>query len=255
MKIIADNLNALNPVVARAMDKGDPGPIQELALKCLKAGADLIDINPGYLPKGREGRMAFMVEAVQEVTDRGLVLDSPSPGILAKGLAACRGKAIINALTLESVKIKEILPLAVEYNSPLILLLLDDRSRPPNTLEEKIALAMELRGRAVEAGVPEERLIFDPLMPHLSWPDASAHIQADLSFIRLASSGVLFNREAETVVGLSNLHSGYKQEESFQMERTCLALLAGAGLGNVLINMFRPELIGELKRVRQVTRG
>jgi 5-methyltetrahydrofolate corrinoid/iron sulfur protein methyltransferase len=254
MIVIADNLNALNPVVSRAMDKLDHRPIQKLALKCLETGADYIDINPGYLPKGREDRMTFLVEAVQKVTNLGIILDSPNPGVLAKGLKACQGKPIINALTLEETKIKEILPLAVEYQSPLILLLLDDRSRSPNTLEEKTALAVELREKVVSAGVPEEQLIFDPLMPHLSWPDASVHLNADLNFIRLASSGVLFNGPTNTVMGLSNLYSGYKGEEVYQKERTCMTLLSGAGLGHVLLNVFRPELMGEVTRIRQFTK-
>jgi len=251
MIVIADNLNALNPVVSRAMDKLDPRPIQELALQCEKAGADYIDINPGYLPKKREDRMLFLVEAVQEVSNIGIILDSPNPGVLAKGLKACRGKPIINALTLEELKIREILPLAVEYQSPLVLLLLDDRSRPPNTLEEKIVLAVELREKAVGAGIPEDRLIFDPLMPHFSWPDASAHLQADLDFIRLACSGALFNEPAKTVIGLSNFYSGHEGEEVYKKERTCLTLLAGSGLGHVLLNLFRSELMGELVRINQ----
>jgi 5-methyltetrahydrofolate corrinoid/iron sulfur protein methyltransferase len=253
VKIIADNLNALNPVVHRALETLDPGPIQNLAIQCRKAGVDFIDINPGYLPKGREDRIIFMVEAVQAVTDLGLVLDSPNPRVLARGLAACRGKVMINALTLEENKLKEILPLAVEYGSPLVLLLLDDRSRPPYTLEEKIALAIELRERAVTAGVPEELLFFDPLIPHLSWPDAWTHIRAAMAFIRLASSGALFKQEAETVVGLSNLRSGYKRKESLPLERTCLSLMAGAGLSHVLVNVLRPELGDELNRITQFT--
>jgi 5-methyltetrahydrofolate corrinoid/iron sulfur protein methyltransferase len=252
MRVIADNLNALNPVVFQALNDLDSGPIQDLALQCQKAGAHFVDLNPGYLSKGREDRMAFLVEAVQSVTDLGLILDSPNPRILAKGLAACQGKGILNALTLEENKLNEILPLAVEYGTPLVLLLLDAHSRPPNTLEEKIALAVELRERAVTAGVPEELLLFDPLMPHLSWPDASAHIQAAMAFVRLSSSGALFNQEVKTVIGLSNLRSGYNRGGVFPLEKTCLTLLAGAGLSHVLMNVLRPELGEELSKIHQV---
>jgi 5-methyltetrahydrofolate corrinoid/iron sulfur protein methyltransferase len=252
MKIIADNLNALNPRVYRALEQLDPEPVQTLALQCLKKGAHYIDINPGYLSKAREDRMAFMVEAVHSVCDLGLVLDSPNPKVLAKGLAACQGRAMINALTLEEEKLDQILPLAVEYDCPLVLLLLDARSRPPHTLEEKIALAVELREKAVAGGVREELLIFDPLMPHMRWPDAREHFKAALAFIRLASSGVLFNQVAETVVGLSNLRSGYNRAASLPLEKTGLSFMAGAGLSHVLMNVLHPELAEELARVRQL---
>jgi 5-methyltetrahydrofolate corrinoid/iron sulfur protein methyltransferase len=250
MKIVADNLNALNPVVFQAIKKCDAGPIQALALQCVKAKANFIDINPGYLSKGQEDRMAFMVEAVQAVTGLDLILDSPDPRVLAKGLAVCQGRTVINALTLEERKLEEILPLAVEYQTPLVLLLLDAHSRPATTLEGKIALAIELRERALTAGLPEERLLYDPLLPHLSWPDAFSQIKAVIEIVRYLSSGALFNNPAQTMVGLSNLQSGYGRKDSSILEKICLSLLAGAGLSHVLANVLRPELGQVLQQIQ-----
>ena len=85
--IAADNLNILNPAVAQALKALDPRPLQELARRLEQAGADLIDINPGFLPPRRHDRMAFMVEAVQQVTNLRLILDSPDARVLARGLA------------------------------------------------------------------------------------------------------------------------------------------------------------------------
>ena len=68
MIVAADNLHALNPVVAAALKDLAPGPLQELARRCEQAGAKILDLNPGYLPARHEDRMAFMVEAVQQVT-------------------------------------------------------------------------------------------------------------------------------------------------------------------------------------------
>ena len=110
--IAADNLNILNPVVAQALDALDPQPLQELARRLEQAGADLIDINPGFLPPRRHDRMAFMVEAVQQVTKLRLILDSPDARVLARGLAAADKPPILNACTLEEEKLREILPLA-----------------------------------------------------------------------------------------------------------------------------------------------
>jgi 5-methyltetrahydrofolate corrinoid/iron sulfur protein methyltransferase len=252
MIVVADNLNALNPRVSEALRKLDPKPIQELALECAKAKADLIDINPGYLSKAQEDRIVFLIEAVQEVSSLGLILDSPNARILAKGLAACRGKAILNALTLEEIKLKEILPLAVEHQTPLVLLLLDEHSMPPTTLEGKIALAIELRERAVTAGLAEECLLFDPLLPHRSWPEVFLQTRALIEMVRYLSSGALFNSPCRTIVGLSNLNSGQSKREPFLMEETCLNLLAGAGLSHVLANVLRPEVRTWLNRIHQV---
>jgi 5-methyltetrahydrofolate corrinoid/iron sulfur protein methyltransferase len=102
MQLAADNLHALNPVVSEALRKLDPKPLQELVRRCDLPGVHYIDINPGYLSTRYEDRMAFMVEAVQEVTQRRLILDSPNPRLLAKGLAVCREKPLLNALSLEA---------------------------------------------------------------------------------------------------------------------------------------------------------
>ena len=102
--IAADNLHVLNPVVAQALDALDPQPLQELARRVEQAGADLIDINPGFLPPRRHDRMAFMVEAVQQVTNLRLILDSPDARVLARGLAAADKPPILNACTLEAGK-------------------------------------------------------------------------------------------------------------------------------------------------------
>ncbi len=152
MILAADNLHALNPVVSEALKRLDPHPIQELARRCELRGVQFIDINPGYLSRRHEDRMAFMVETVQEATSLRLILDSPNPRLLARGLAVCRDKPVLNALSLEPIKLQEILPLAVEHGTPLVLLLMDQRSQVPASIEGKIALAAELRERSLAAG-------------------------------------------------------------------------------------------------------
>ena len=135
--IAADNLNILNPVVAQALEALDPRPLQELARRCEQAGANRIDINPGFLPPRRHDRMAFMVEAVQQVTNLPLLLDSPDARVLARGLAVANEPPILNACTLELDKLRDILPLAATNQTDLVLLLLDAHSRPGTSLEGK----------------------------------------------------------------------------------------------------------------------
>ena len=106
--LAADNLHALNPVVAQALHTLNPQPLQELARRGEQAGAHWLDINPGFLPPRRHDRMAFMVESVQQVTNLRLILDSPDARVLARGLAVCRQPPILNACTLEYEKLREI---------------------------------------------------------------------------------------------------------------------------------------------------
>jgi len=253
MILAADNLHALNPVVAEALEKLDARPVQAVARACEKAGSRWIDLNPGYLPRHREDRMAFLVEAVQEVTGMQLILDSPHARVLAKGLAVCRDRPMLNALTLEKRKIDEILPLAAAHKAQLVILLLDENSRSPQRMEEKISLALQLRELAFSAGLPLDDLIFDPFLVNLSWPDAFLQVAETVKTVRMLASGALFQEPVKTMVGLSNLRSGVRRHTPQQVEEICLGLLAGAGLWSVLANALDAELVKAWRLMEQMS--
>jgi 5-methyltetrahydrofolate corrinoid/iron sulfur protein methyltransferase len=253
--LAADNLNALNQIVADALRRLDRVPLQALARRCEQPGVRYIDLNPGYLARRNEDRMAFMVEAVQEVTPLRLILDNPNPRVIARGLKVCRDRPVINALSLEPHKIEEMLPLAVEYRAQLVLLLMDERSRVPARLEEKLAAAVELRERSVAAGLHHQDLIIDPVLPHLSWPDAFDQIAEVVNTVRLLSTWSVFEEPATTMIGLSNLRSGERQRFPLEVEQTCLHLLAGAGIGLVLANVLQPELVLSVQMINRMSSG
>jgi 5-methyltetrahydrofolate corrinoid/iron sulfur protein methyltransferase len=238
--------------VAQALDALDPGPLQELARRAEQAGANLIDLNPGFLPPRRHDRMAFMVEAVQQVTSLRLLLDSPSPPVLARGLAAAARPPILNACTLEPEKLRDILPLAAAHTADLVLLLLDAHSRPGPTLEAKLTLALELRHHALAAGLTDAQLIFDPVIPNLAWPDAWAQVGEVLKTVRLLHSGALWGEPARTMAGISNLRSGLRETFPLRVEAAALALLAGAGLTIALVDVLQPGLMETVRVINQI---
>jgi 5-methyltetrahydrofolate corrinoid/iron sulfur protein methyltransferase len=250
--IAADNLHVLNPVVAQALDGLKPEPLQELARRVEQAGANLIDINPGFLPPRRHDRMAFMVEAVQQVTNLRLILDSPDARVLARGLAAANQPPILNACTLEAQKLREILPLAAQHGSDLVLLLLNARSFPAADLEGKIILALELREHALAAGLTDAQLIYDPVLPNLTWPDAWDQLGAVVKAVRLLQGGELWGETARTMAGVSNLRSGLRHTYPMRLEEAALALLAGAGLGLALVDVLQPGLMETVRVIRQM---
>ena len=243
MILAADNLQAMNPRVAEALKELNPKPLQEIAVECERAGAEWLDINPGFLSKRQEDRMAFMVEAVQEVTSLPLILDSPNPRVLTKGLAVCRDKPILNGLSLEQEKLDGILPLAVEHGTDLVVLLMDERCLTPTSTEGRLALALDLRERCLAAGVEAKHLIFDPLLPTLTWPNAMTHLKAAVETIRFLSTGAVFQDSAHTMAGLSNLRSGQRKKVPVKIDELCLGLVAGAGIDMVLINVLQKDTL------------
>lgn len=252
MVLAADNLTGAVPLVAQALHDLTPEPIQDLARRCAAAGAKILDLNPGYLSRRFEDRMAFLVDTVQEVTTLPLILDSPNPRVLARGLAVCREKPILNAVTLEEQKLQEILPLAAAHQTQVVLLLLDDKSHPPPSLEGKVAVALELREKALDAGLTDQQLIFDPVLPNLRWPEAWSQTGAGLRVVRYLASGALFGTPARTMAGLSNLRSGLRKLYPVQMEITVLALLAGAGLSLALVNILDSALREQAQLITRI---
>ncbi len=247
MLLAADNLNSFKAVLARALEEFDAGPIQDLVRRCNIPEVSFLDLNPGFLSKRQLKRMAFFGETVQDVTDKRLILDSPSPEVLSTGLKSCRKTPILSALSLERKKMEEILPLALEHGTELIVLPMDEHSRVPPTAEERIAIALEVRDAATAAGMEQSRLIFDPVLPNLSWPDAYSHIREAIKTVRLLSGFSIFPEPARTMVGLSNLRSTLRKKIPFAFEADCLALLAGAGLELALADILQAEFLPFLR--------
>lgn len=242
MKFAADNLHGLNPVVIDALKRLDPKPIKELVKRFESAGVDFIDINPGHLSKRDENKMAFLVETVQSLTNLRLILDSPNPRLLEIGLGVAKDNPILSALSLEPGKLEGILPLAKSRNSELVILLMDEKSFTPPTVDEKISLAIELRSICIDYGIDSDKLIFDPVLPNMTWPDAMVRIGEVVKTVRLLSSGAVFQEHAKTMCGLSNIRSGIKNLYPENLEALTMASLAGAGIDVVLANSLNKNI-------------
>jgi 5-methyltetrahydrofolate corrinoid/iron sulfur protein methyltransferase len=242
MQIIADNLHIVNPVVAQAVARMDPGPIQDLVIRCQQAGAQAIDINSGPLPKTPDAAFAFLVETVQGCTSLPLVLDTTNPRALEAGLRVCRRPAIINGFSLEPARLERILPLAAEYDADIIGYLLGPGSQVPIALEEMLDLAVALYAAYRQAGLAPQRLIIDPVVAPVSWDNGIRHNQAVLKVMAMLPD--LLGAPVRTIAGISNLASGpVPQARKIALEKAFLPMLAAAGLDMALLNVLhRPTV-------------
>jgi 5-methyltetrahydrofolate corrinoid/iron sulfur protein methyltransferase len=164
MILVADNLQITDKAVEAAILRTDAEPIRELVRLCENAGAQAIDINSGPLSRDPEKKMAFLVEAVQSVTDLPVLIDTANPKAMEAGLAANKKTAIINGFSLEPAKLAHILPLAKKYDADIIGYLLYPNSHVPPDSAERLSVAVELFGEFRSAGIDKERLIIDPII-------------------------------------------------------------------------------------------
>lgn len=242
MILVADNLHIVSPVVEQSLFGREPEPIFDLVTRCVAAGAQAIDINPGPLKKGPEAAMTFLVNTVATATDLPLLLDTTNAAALAAGLAACKNPVIINGFSLEPQKIEAILPLAETFDADIIGFLLDARSRVPVDVDDCLEVAGQLLEAAKKAGVDPGRLIIDPVVAPLMWENGVRHNRAVIEVIRMLPD--LFGFPVRTIAGLSNLTTGPgPKAKKRAVEAAFLAMLADAGLSLALVNIFHHRTV------------
>lgn len=242
MIIVADNIRITNRAVEKAVNTLDPQPIQEMVKNCEAAGAEAIDINSGPLNQDPEKKMAFLVRAVEDVSDLPILLDTANPKALEAGLQASRNKAIINGFSLEPRKLESILPLAGKYETDIIGYLLYPNSHVPPDGPERLNVAVELFSEFKKAGLDNEQLIIDPIVVPLIWQGGHIQNMEILSVIKTLPE--LLGFEVRTIAGLSNLTTGNGDREKKRlMKNAYLPMLLGSGLSMALVDVFQEETI------------
>jgi len=244
--LIADNLQITQPAIERAIADLNPAPIQRLVRRCQNAGASMIDINAGPLPKEGDKKMAFLVEAIQDICEIPLMLDTVNPLAIKAGLQAARGRVVINGFSLEPHKLECILPLAKKYQADIIGYLLSPAGQVLRNADERLAVAVELLAEFENAGLNRESLIIDPLVVPIIWQDG--HLQAAQVLRTIKDLPDVLGFEVKTVVGMSNLTAGAKgHPKRLVLEPVYLSMLAAAGLDMVLLDIFHPETVTAAK--------
>lgn len=240
MKLIADNLRITKPKILKAFETGNPEPLQALVKNCEAKGAWAIDVNTGPLGKSFHQGMRFFIEAVQESTDLPLVIDTSNPDAMEAGLSMVKNRPIINGYSLEPRKLERILPLAKKYDADIIGFLLYPDSRVPKDEAQRYEIAIDLITAAQAAGVPNERIIIDPVVPPLAWDDGIIQARAVLNVIKTLPD--LLGFPVRTIAGLSNLTTGAVDKAKKDLvEQNYAALLAGAGLDYLLMDILNEK--------------
>jgi cobalamin-dependent methionine synthase I len=202
MLIIAERINASRKTIAQAISAADRAFIQGEAKAQAEAGAHYIDVNAGTFVGEEAEKLKWIVDAVQEVTDLPLSIDSPDPEVIRAMLPLVKKPPVINSITLEPSRIEGILPLVTEYRTKVIALC-QAENEMAETADDKVRLAGRLVEKLTGAGVSIDDIYIDPLVYPLSTNPQSAG--ATLEAIR----GIMGKFPGvHTVCGLTNVSYG-----------------------------------------------
>ena len=166
-------------LLAEEMARGDYSRVVADALAQVEAGAQMLDVNAG-IPLADEPKiLAECIKLVQDTVPVPLSIDSSIVEALEAGLAAYKGKPLVNSVTGEEERLERVLPLVKKYNCAVVAISNDETgiSEDPNV---RFEVAKKIVERAADFGIPREDIVVDPLvMPVGAINDAGR--QADAS--------------------------------------------------------------------------
>lgn len=230
MLIIGENIHIIAPRVREAIEGRDTAFIQEAALRQVEAGAGIVDLNIGPQKKHGVEVIEWIVDAVQDVTDTPLSLDTTNLAAMEAGLKRCRGKAMLNSASADPARLDAVMGLAGRYGARVIALTMGVDGIPTTT-DGRAGIALEsLLPAAEAAGLPAEDVFLDPLVLTVTCNQDVAGVAVDA--IRMFK--MLGDPAPMTTVGLSNVSNGCPDEARGLINRTYMVMLMGAGLDSAI---------------------
>ncbi len=227
--------------LAAELEVGNFSTVEADALAQVAAGATVLDINSGAVftnkmaedPRYADNNfvepplMKELVERVQAITDAPLCIDSSVPGALESGLAAAKGRPLLNSVTGEEERLELVLPLVKKYNVPVVAISNDDTgiSEDPDV---RFAVAKKIVERAADFGIPAHDIVVDPLVMPIG-AMATAGLQVFALVRRLREElGV------NTTCGASNISFGLPNRHG--INNAFLPMAMGAGMTSAIMN-------------------
>jgi 5-methyltetrahydrofolate corrinoid/iron sulfur protein methyltransferase len=228
--IIGENIHIIAPPVKAAIEARDARTIQDMAVSQVEAGAGIVDLNIGPQKKLGHEVMPWIVEAVQDVVDVPLSLDTTNLAAMEAGLKVCKQPAMLNSASADPDRLNSVMQLGSKYGAKVIALTMGVEGIP-TTADGRAAIAMEALLPAAEAaGVPVEDVFLDPLVLAVNCNQdvAMETVEAVRMFKMIADP------PPTTVVGLSNISNGALPDVRPLINRVMMVMLMGVGLDSAI---------------------
>jgi cobalamin-dependent methionine synthase I len=247
VKAIAESINIMGTRSGTAMKERNPAPVQEMAKEEAAAGAAYLDLNIGPARKDGTELMPWVVETVQEAVDTPLCLDSTNTDAMAAGFKVVKNKeqAIMNSISAQPERMEALIPVAAESGCDVIALLWGPDGMPRDSAE-RAAMSVDLMMALNEAGIPNEKILFDPIGTPITL--GADQIAAGLEFMMMLPD---IAPGSGSTVGLSNVSNGVAEHLRKYLDRTYLIMLMKYGISTAIVNSYDAELMAICKGERQ----
>jgi len=236
MFVIGERINGMFTEVKRAVEERDKEAIQQLALRQLHAGADALDVNVGPTKGKALDNMRWLIEAIQEATDAPICVDTAKFEVMEEALKRCENPTLINSTKASEEALDRYVPLAVETNSRLIALTIDETG-VPSDVDGRVAMGATIVTKAMEHGLPISDLFIDPvILPVNVAPKQPAAVLGAISQLKMLSDPA-----PNFVIGLSNVSQNCKERSL--LNSAFAAMCIGVGLNAAIMDAFDEQLM------------
>lgn len=219
--IIGERINPTGrKLLAAEMKAGDFSRVERDVIAQVEAGAHMLDVNAGIPLADEPAILAQTIQLVQSLTDLPLSIDSSIVEALEAGLAAYKGKALVNSVTGEEERLERVLPLIRKYGAAVVAISNDDTgiSEDPDV---RYAVAKRIVERAADHGIPREDVIVDPLvMPIGAMSTAGRQVFALVRRLR-------DELKVNSTCGASNVSFGLPHREGINAAFLPMAIASG----------------------------
>ena len=224
----------------RLIGRGSFEEAAEVGRRQVRNGAHVLDV---CLQDPDRDEMSDIIEFLDLVTKKvksPIMVDSTDAAVIEESLKRLQGKSIINSVNLEDgeARFQAVTPLARAYGAALVVGCIDDDKDQAQAITRERKLEIALRSHKLlteKYGIPEEDLIFDPLV----FPAGTG----DENYVGSAAEtieGVRLIKEAlpstKTVLGISNVSFGLPPAGREVFNSVFLYHCVQAGLDMAIVN-------------------
>lgn len=243
-RVIGENINPFGrKKLKQELDEKKFNQIRKFARLQEDAEADGLDVNLGMQGETDPDFYAEAINEIQNITRLPLFFDNSNPHSLEKGLRIYGGKAVINSVNGKEDSCSVLLPLAAKYGAAVILLAMDEKGIP-ETVQDKVRVIESLIKKAIQAGIPENDLIIDPIILTIATSGKAA-------FETMQAIKKINEMNFPTILGLSNLSFGLPQRQI--LNAAYLPMAASHGLDSAIMNPLDSNLLAAVKASDAIT--
>ncbi|MBP5232794.1 MAG: dihydropteroate synthase, partial [Planctomycetes bacterium] len=198
------------------------------------AGAGLLDVNMGMPGIDERAMLVECTRLLSTLTPCPLCIDTADPEAMEAALRLYPGRALVNSVSAERVRLEKMLPVAAKYGAMVIVLPVTDEG-VPETLPARQQVALKVIDAAEKCGYHRDDLVIDGVVMTVSSSPEAPRVTAD--FIAWCANEL----GMATTGGVSNVSFGMPSREC--LNAGFLGMLIGRGLTAALINPSKKEMM------------